>query len=69
MKSKKIKKDPKHISLSKRGILANTPSRSDMSYIIQGIKDPYHPTTNPNGFISLVVADNKLCWPELTQKI
>lgn len=66
--TKNIKKAPKS-SLSERGILTNTPGRPDMNFIIQGIQDPYHPKNNPKGFINLVVADNKLCWPELKEKI
>ena len=50
-------------------MVAKTPGRSDFKYIMKGLVDPYHPFKNPNGHISMLVADNKLCWPELKKKI
>ena len=65
----KAPKKVKKCSLSQRGVIAKTPGRSDFEYIMKGIMDPYHPSKNPNGYLSMLVADNKLCWSELKKKI
>ena len=48
------------MTLSSRGMLAKAPARPDMQYIFDAQKDLYHPDTNVNGYLSLLVAGNKM---------
>ncbi len=56
--------------LSKRGFKAsNTPLRIDLDLFFEAIVDQFHPKENPNGKFLLNVAENKLCWPLLREKL
>ena len=62
---KHVKKE----TLSKRGVVAKTPGRDDWDKIQKGMEDPYHPVKNPKGYLSLLLAENKLSHRELKEKI
>ena len=57
-------------SLSFRGRrAAGTPLRIDYDAFRETERDRYHPTANPNGKIPLNIAENRLSWPELRERI
>ena len=59
---------PSH--LSKRGIKASTSViRTDMEAYFDAVQNLYHKDTNPDGAFPLNVAENKLCWQLLRDKI
>ena len=43
--------------------------RDDISLFMKGIQDAYHPTDNPHGYLVMLVAENKLMWKEMAQKL
>ncbi len=43
--------------------------RDDLPLFMEGARDPYHPTKNPDGYLVMLVAENKLMWKEMAQKI
>ena len=56
--------------LSIRGAkAAQSPVRVDLELYFQATEDLYHPLENPEGKFPLNVAENKLNWPKLEQKI
>eukprot|EP00961_Rhodomonas_salina_P126153 1699406-Rhodomonas_salina.3 len=55
--------------LSQRGLYAQKPGRDDLQYMLQALSDPYDPETNPNGKMSMLVADNTLNKKKLVEKI
>ena len=64
----KIVKGPKS-SLSLRGMNSLAPPRPDVKYIFEAQADLYHPDTNPNGYLSMIVAGNKMNIKMLMAKI
>jgi aspartate/methionine/tyrosine aminotransferase len=52
-------------SLSERGRQATKPMTSYFSDYLKAISDKFDPVENPNGYIPLCVAENKLCEEEL----
>ena len=57
-------------SLSARGRrAASTPLRIDYDAFQETERDRYHPVDNPDGRIPLNIAENRLSWPELREKI
>ena len=36
---------------------------------MKGAMDPYDPTDNPDGYLVMLIAENKLMWKELARKI
>jgi 1-aminocyclopropane-1-carboxylate synthase len=57
-------------SLSARGRrAASTPLRIDYDAFQETERDRYHPVENPDGRIPLNIAENRLSWPELREKI
>ena len=46
--------------LSARGILAQKPGRDDLEQFMKGLSDPFHPVDNKDGYLVLLVAENKL---------
>ncbi len=48
--------------LSQRGIVSKTPVRDDLEEFFTAWSDPYHPESNRDGYLVLLVAENKLCW-------
>ena len=57
-------------SLSKRGnIAAKSVMRVDMDAYFEALENLYHRETNPNGTFPLNVAENKLAWHILKEKI
>ena len=57
------------LHLSKRGSLAIKPGRDDLEEFITGLSDPYHPISNKEGYLVLLVAENKLNINMLKQKL
>jgi len=55
-------------SLSQRGSSLGQ-VRDDLPMFGKGLMDPYHPTTNPDGYLVMLVAENKLMWKEMAKKI
>lgn len=43
--------------------------RDDLPLFMKAVQDAYHPTDNPNGYLVMLVAENKLMWKEMAQKI
>lgn len=56
------------LGLSPRGIVAQTPGRSDLNELFHSFSSPYDPIKNPEGFLILLVAENKLMINELKAK-
>lgn len=57
-------------SLSGRGArAASTPLRVDYAAFQEAEEDLYHPETNPQGKIPLNIAENRLSWHELKERI
>ncbi|MEM8893800.1 MAG: aminotransferase class I/II-fold pyridoxal phosphate-dependent enzyme [Bacteroidota bacterium] len=48
---------------------AQTVLRSDFEIYFEAVQNLYHPTDNPDGTFPLNIAENKLCWPLLREKI
>jgi len=48
---------------------AKAPARSDLKYIFDAQKDLYHPDTNVNGYLSMLVAGNKMNLKMLMTKL
>jgi len=56
--------------MSSRGIQArNTPTIPYIGSHLKCLADPCHPETNPTGYISLCIAENKLIVPELSRRL
>ena len=43
--------------------------RDDLPLFEKGTEDPYHPIDNPDGYLVMLVAENKLMWKEMAAKI
>jgi aspartate/methionine/tyrosine aminotransferase len=57
-------------SLSRRGArAADTPLRIDYAAYHEAVANAYHPADNPTGALPLNVAENRLSWPDLKEKI
>ena len=57
-------------SLSSRGVrAAGTPLRIDYDAFVEAEEDRYHPDDNPSGKLPLNIAENRLSWHELREKI
>ena len=54
-------------SLSNRGQHATIPATSYFLDYLKAISSKFHPTNNPDGYIPLCVAENKLCEEELKE--
>ena len=59
---------PMKASLSQRGASIGQ-VRDDLQLYAKGMMDPYRPTDNPDGYLVMLVAENKLMWKEMAQKI
>lgn len=58
------------MSLSPRGEAASTSVlRFDLEIYFEAVQNLYHKTDNPEGTFPLNMAENKLCWPLLKQKM
>ena len=55
--------------LSQRGVVSMTPVRDDLEEFFAAWSDPYHPCNNPEGYLVLLVAENKLAWDMLKRKL
>jgi len=55
--------------LSQRGVVSMTPVRDDLEEFFAAWSDPYHPTQNPEGYLVLLVAENKLSWDMLQRRL
>ena len=55
--------------LSQRGVVSKTPVRDDLQEFFTAWSDPYHPSDNTEGYLVLLVAENKLSWEVLKRKI
>lgn len=55
-------------SLSKRGHNIKS-TRDDIPLFMAGLADPYDPLNNTQGYLVMLVAENKLMWKEMAQKI
>jgi aspartate/methionine/tyrosine aminotransferase len=56
--------------LSDRGSrAASTPLRVDHALFREAVENLYHPIDNPGGALPLNVAENRLSWPDLKEKI
>ena len=55
-------------SLSKRGQSVKA-VRDDIPMFMAGLADPYHPVDNTDGYLVMLVAENKLMWHEMAAKI
>jgi aspartate/methionine/tyrosine aminotransferase len=56
--------------LSKRGEkMALKPSRVDLELYWKALADPFDPVANPQGYLTMNVAENHLCWDMLRKKI
>lgn len=61
---------PKHSSLSQRGQTAqNTVLRIDFEVFFEAMQNLYHVQDNPDGSIPLNIAENRLSWPLLRDKM
>ncbi len=61
---------PKHSSLSQRGQTAqNTVLRIDFEVFFEAMHNWYHPEDNPGGAITLNIAENRLSWHLLRDKM
>lgn len=56
------------LTLSKRG-QGVQPIRDDIPYFATASQDLYHPIDNAAGYLSMLVAENKLMWKEMAQKL
>jgi 1-aminocyclopropane-1-carboxylate synthase len=43
--------------------------RDDIPLFMAGLADPYDPMSNPDGYLVMLVAENKLMWKEMAQKL
>ena len=43
--------------------------RDDIPLFEKGREDPYHPIDNPDGYLVMLIAENKLMWKEMASKI
>ncbi len=57
------------MTLSTRGMVAMKPGRNDLEQFLTGLRDPYHPTTNKDGYLVLLVAENKQNIDQMKQKL
>lgn len=55
-------------SLSQRGASLGQ-VRDDLPLFAKGQLDAYHPADNPDGYLVMLVAENKLMWKEMAKKI
>ena len=55
--------------ISSRGVEAIKPGRDDLDEFMQGLMDAYHPESNPEGVLVLLVSENKLMWNTLQKKL
>ena len=55
-------------TLSKRGSSIEL-IRDDLLVFMKGAADPYDPLENPDGYLVMLVAENKLMWKEMAQKL
>eukprot|EP00735_Rhodelphis_limneticus_P007871 TRINITY_DN2055_c0_g1::TRINITY_DN2055_c0_g1_i1::g.21836::m.21836 TRINITY_DN2055_c0_g1::TRINITY_DN2055_c0_g1_i1::g.21836 ORF type:complete len:438 (-),score=56.40,sp/Q07262/1A1C_TOBAC/33.65/4e-78,Aminotran_1_2/PF00155.16/7.5e-57,Beta_elim_lyase/PF01212.16/5.9e-06 TRINITY_DN2055_c0_g1_i1:23-1336(-) len=55
--------------LSRRGMLAQRPIASYFTAASRAQQDPYHPETNPEGYLSFCIAENRLVFPLLKEKL
>lgn len=62
---KRKKKGP----LSSRGLELTAPVLPYMSGVIKAFSSPFDAETNPDGYILLAVAENKLMWPEMKERV
>jgi hypothetical protein len=62
------KPTPPESSLSSRGQGIKA-TRDDLAMFMKGAMDPYDPTDNPDGYLVMLIAENKLMWKELARKI
>ena len=49
--------------------MAIKPGRDDLEEFMTGLGDPYHPVTNKEGYLVLLVAENKQNINQLKQKL
>ena len=57
-------------TLSRRGVrAAETPLRIDYAAYVEAMESAYHPSENPTGTVVLNVAENRLSWFALKEKI
>lgn len=56
-------------NLSQRGVISKTPVRDDLDEFFTAWGDPYDPNDNTEGYLVLLVAENKLSWEMLKRKI
>ena len=64
-------------AISSRGMQALAPRRPDIMYLFQksaetaqaALSDQYNPTKNPNGYLTMLIAGNKLMQKELKEKL
>ncbi|MFK8057934.1 MAG: aminotransferase class I/II-fold pyridoxal phosphate-dependent enzyme [Saprospiraceae bacterium] len=57
-------------SLSNRGLeLIGKPLRADFESFAQALEDPFDAEANPEGAITLCIAENVLSWPEMRAKL
>jgi hypothetical protein len=59
---------PQESSLSTRGQGVQA-ARDDLAMFMKGAMDPYDPIDNPDGYLVMLVAENKLMWKEMAWKI
>jgi hypothetical protein len=59
----------KMVTLSTRGMVAIKPGRDDLEQFLTGLSDPYHPTANKDGYLVLLVAENKQNIDQMKQKL
>ncbi len=57
------------MALSARGLVAIKPGRDDLEQFLMGLSDPYHPVTNKDGYLVLLVAENKQNVDQMKQKL
>ena len=43
--------------------------RDDLPIFLKGASDAYHPETNPEGYLVMLVAENKMMWKEMASKL
>jgi aspartate/methionine/tyrosine aminotransferase len=57
------------LALSTRGQGVQATGRDDLNLFFVAKSDPYHPVDNPNGYLVMLVAENKLMWTEMAHRI
>ena len=58
-----------HSGLSGRGVVSMTPVRDDLEEFFAAWRNPFDPSSNQDGFIVLLVAENKLTWSMLQKRL